>query len=72
MWGRGGRLAIGGAAEVYRGILDDIEAYDYDVFSRRGHVSGMQQLAMLPGIWWRARKQSTENSQQITNNEGLQ
>ena len=51
-----GRLAIGAAAELYRGILTDIEAHDYDVFSRRAHVSGWGKVSRLPGIWWRSQR----------------
>jgi phytoene synthase len=50
-----GRFAIAAAAELYRAILDDIEAHDYDVFSRRAHVSKWGKLRMLPGIWWRSQ-----------------
>lgn len=49
-----GRLAIAAAAELYQAILDDIEANDYDVFTRRAHVSTRRKLALLPGIWWRS------------------
>jgi 15-cis-phytoene synthase len=51
-----GRFAIAAAAELYRGILDDIEAHDYDVFHRRAHVGSAGKLAKLPGIWWRSRR----------------
>ncbi len=51
---RDGRFAVGAAAELYRGILDDIEAHDYDVFTRRAHVRTGAKLARLPGIWLRA------------------
>jgi phytoene synthase len=51
-----GRFAIAAAAGLYRGILDDIEAHDYDVFSRRAHVSTMGKLVKLPGIWWGSRR----------------
>ncbi len=51
-----GRFAIAAAAELYRGILDDIEAHDYDVFRRRAHVGTLGKLRRLPGIWWRARR----------------
>lgn len=51
-----GRMAIAAAAELYRGILSDIEKHDYDVFSRRAHVSTMTKLSKLPGIWWRSRQ----------------
>lgn len=51
-----GRFAIGAAAELYRGILREIERRDYDVFSGRASVSPLGKLAMLPGIWWRSRQ----------------
>lgn len=52
---RDGRFAIAAAAELYQGILQDIEAHDYDVFSRRACVSKWGKLRRLPGIWWRSR-----------------
>jgi 15-cis-phytoene synthase len=48
-----GRFAVAAAGELYRAILDDIEAHDYDVFSRRAHVSAWGKVSRLPGIWWR-------------------
>jgi len=51
-----GRLAVAAAAEIYRAILSDIEAHDYDVFRRRAHVSGAAKLSSLPGIWWRSQR----------------
>jgi phytoene synthase len=53
--GQSGRFAIGAAAELYRAILDDIEAHDYNVFTRRAHVSDRRKITSLPGIWRRAR-----------------
>lgn len=53
--GEKGRLAVAAAAELYRGILDDIVSRDYDVFSQRAHVSGRDKLKRLPGIWWRVK-----------------
>lgn len=50
-----GRFAIAAAAELYQAILDDIEAHDGDVFSRRAHLSTWAKLRRLPGIWWRSR-----------------
>jgi phytoene synthase len=50
-----GRFAIAAAGELYRGILENIEANDYQVFKRRAHVTGWGKLRRLPGIWWRAR-----------------
>ena len=54
--GLAGRLAVAAAAELYRAILDDIEAHDGDVFHRRAHVSLWGKLRRLPGIWWRVRR----------------
>jgi 15-cis-phytoene synthase len=50
-----GRFSIAAAADLYQGILDDIEAHDYDVFSRRAHLSKWEKVSRLPGIWWRSR-----------------
>ncbi len=53
MLNRDGRLAVAAAGELYRAILSDIEAHDYDVFHRRAHVNAWGKLSRLPGIWWR-------------------
>jgi 15-cis-phytoene synthase len=45
-----GRLAVTAAADLYQGILDDIEAHHYDVFTRRAHLSAAGKLARLPRI----------------------
>jgi phytoene synthase len=50
-----GRFAVAAAAGLYRAILDDIEAHDYDTFTRRAHVSGARKLSKLPSIWWHTR-----------------
>jgi phytoene synthase len=50
-----GRFAIAAAGELYCGILEDIEANDYQVFTRRAHLTGWGKARRLPGIWWRAR-----------------
>lgn len=50
-----GRFAIGAAADLYRGILDSIEANDYDVFNRRAFVSKWGKVRRLPVTWWRTR-----------------
>ncbi len=52
---RDGRFAIAAAAELYQGILQDIEAHDYDVFARRAFVSKWGKVRRLPSIWWRSR-----------------
>lgn len=51
-----GRMAIGAAADLYRAILNDIEAHDYDVFSRRAYVGNWGKISRLPFIWWRSRR----------------
>ena len=53
---RDGRFAIAAAADLYCAILSDIEAHDYNVFTRRAHVSKAGKLARMPGIWWRSMR----------------
>ncbi len=48
---RDGRFAIAAAGELYRRILDDIEAHDYDVFTRRARVSTPRKLVGLFNLW---------------------
>lgn len=50
-----GRFAIAAAARLYESVLTDIESSDYDVFSRRAHISAVGKLVRLPRIWWQAR-----------------
>ncbi len=50
-----GRFAIAAASELYRRILDDIEAHDDDVFTRRARVSTSRKLFGLLQLWWRSR-----------------
>jgi phytoene synthase len=47
-----GRFAIAAAGDLYRRILDDIEAHDYDVFTRRAYVSTPRKLLGLLNLWW--------------------
>lgn len=42
-----GRMAVAAAALLYQGILDDIEAHDFDVFTRRAHVNPPRKLGFL-------------------------
>jgi len=56
-----GRFSVAAAAELYSSILDDIEAHDYDVFSRRAHITDGRKVVMLPGIIWRAGTNSYQN-----------
>ncbi len=53
-----GRFAIAAAGDLYRRILDDIEAHDYDVFTRRARVSAPRKLLGLAGLWWSAQRNS--------------
>jgi phytoene synthase len=53
---RDGRFAIAAAADLYQAILDDIEAHQYDVFTRRAQVSTWRKLRRMPGIWRRTLK----------------
>jgi phytoene synthase len=55
MLNRDGRFAIATAAELYKAILTDIEAHDYNVFTRRAYVGAIGKLRRLPMIWWRSR-----------------
>jgi phytoene synthase len=48
-----GRFAVSAAASLYKGILDDIERHDYDVFNRRAFVNrGLKLKALLSAFWY--------------------
>mgnify|MGYP002713154357 CR=1 FL=1 len=51
-----GRFAISVAAALYRDILTDIEKHDYDVFTRRAHLTTWQKIVRLPKIWLNNRR----------------
>ena len=51
-----GRLSAAAAAIFYRGILDDIEAHDYDVFTRRAHVSERNKIRLLLRLMMKKRR----------------
>ena len=53
-----GRFAIAAAGDLYRRILDDIEAHDYDVFTRRARVSPPRKLLGLLNLWWSSQRNS--------------
>lgn len=53
---RSGRFAIAAAADLYQAILSDIEAHDYDVFTRRAHLGAIDKVSRLPRIWWQSRR----------------
>jgi phytoene synthase len=48
---RDGRLAIGAASGFYQGILEAIEANDYDVFGTRASLGTWGKLKRIPGLW---------------------
>lgn len=49
---RDGQLAIGAASDFYQGILEAIEANDYDVFTKRASLGAWEKLSRVPGLWW--------------------
>ncbi len=53
-----GRFAIAAAAGLYRDILTDIEAHDYDVFSRRARLGAWGKMRRLPTLWRQTRRLS--------------
>jgi phytoene synthase len=51
-----GRLAVGAAAILYRGILDKIVENDFDVFNKRAFLSFREKLRWMPRIFWMVRQ----------------
>ncbi len=68
---RDGRFAIAAAAELYRAILDDLEAHGMDNITRRAHVSTFGKLRRLPGIWRRAMLAGHSRSPQSHRKHGV-
>lgn len=52
---REGQLAIGAAAIFYQGILDAIEANDYDVFNHRASLGAWEKISRIPSLWWKVK-----------------
>jgi phytoene synthase len=52
---REGQLAIGAAAVFYQGILDAIEANDYDNFNYRANLSAWEKVRNIPSLWWKVK-----------------
>jgi phytoene synthase len=52
---REGQLAIGAAAIFYQGILDAIEANDYDNFNKRASLNGWEKIRRIPSLWWKVK-----------------
>lgn len=53
---RDGRVAVGAAAVLYRGILGKIVLNDYDVFNRRAYLTTPEKLSRLPAVYMQLRR----------------
>lgn len=53
---RDSQFSVSAAAEIYRGILAKIEVNDYDVFTKRAHLTTTDKILMLPRIYKRLRQ----------------
>ncbi|HEY0734678.1 MAG TPA: phytoene/squalene synthase family protein [Herpetosiphonaceae bacterium] len=51
-----GQMAVAAAALFYRGILRKIIANDFDVFTRRAHLSAIEKITLLPTIHYQLRR----------------
>ena len=60
-----GRMAVGSAILLYRGILGRIVENDFDVFSRRARLSTFEKLARLPAIYRQVQRLSLLNPQVV-------
>lgn len=49
------RFTVFLSSRIYGGILEDIERHDYDVFSRRAHVSTIRKVVNVPKLWAQAK-----------------
>jgi phytoene synthase len=63
----GGRVAFQFAVDAYSGILEKIKENQYDVFSKRAHLSLWEKLAMIPQSMWRAWRASSRRSNENRN-----
>jgi phytoene synthase len=52
---REGQLAIGAASVFYQGILDEIEARDYNVFDGRASLSALGKISRIPALWLKVK-----------------
>jgi 15-cis-phytoene synthase len=50
---RDGQLAIGASSNLYQGILDAIEANDYDVFTKRASLTAWAKVSRIPALWFK-------------------
>jgi phytoene synthase len=51
-----GQMAVAAAALLYRGILRKIVANDFDVFTKRAHLTAVEKLCMLPTIRYQVQR----------------
>jgi phytoene synthase len=51
-----GQMAVAAAALLYRGILRKIVANDFDVFTKRAHLTALEKLCMLPTIQYQVQR----------------
>lgn len=51
-----GRVAVGAAAVLYRGILGKIVLNDYDVFNRRAYLTTSEKISRLPAVYMQLRR----------------
>ena len=51
-----GRMAVGMAAHLYRGILDQIQRQNYQIFKLRASMSTREKLLKVPGIYRQVRQ----------------
>ena len=63
------RWPVWSALDVYRDILDAIEANGYDNFTQRAYVPKLQKFAMLPTSFVKAQQGPTEKQQKGRWNE---
>lgn len=54
-----GRLAVGAAAMLYRGILAKIHLNDYDVFNHRAYLTQREKVRQMPVIAYKVIRKSS-------------
>jgi len=50
------RFAVAATAHVYRGILDNLVAHNYDSYTRRAYLTLREKLVRLPRLWLDVQK----------------
>ena len=49
----GAQLPVAVAAELYKGILDKIEANGYDNFNSRAYLTKEEKMLSVPPLWFK-------------------